>query len=162
MCCYSTLWNMSSRNCHAQELHEQTTTHARFRHWKLLFKNTHLMLCALCNSLTRRSATYRIIDCSQLPQQRRKTPQQDPFAHHQRSVTVSENVSWQVKIGLEQFDNYRSQVKINVKIVNKLTTATLKISGEFFAFQQDSAQTQTVRETISLILACNLAKCWLV
>jgi len=45
---------MSSRNRHVQELHEQTTTHARFRHWKLLFKNTHLMLWALCNSLTRR------------------------------------------------------------------------------------------------------------
>jgi len=30
----------------------------------------------------------------------RKTPQQNPFAHHQHSVTVSDDVSWQVKIGL--------------------------------------------------------------
>jgi len=45
---------MSSRNRHAQELHEQTTTHARFSDWKLLSKNTHLVMWAICNSLTRR------------------------------------------------------------------------------------------------------------
>jgi len=45
---------MTSRNRHAQELHEQTTTHARFSDWKLLSKNTHLMMWALCNSLTTR------------------------------------------------------------------------------------------------------------
>ena len=72
----------------------------------------------------------------QLPQQRRKTPQQNPFAHHQRSITVSDDVSWQVKIGLHQCDNYLSQVKISVK---QLTRAILKISGDFFIFQQDSA-----------------------
>jgi len=54
----------------------------------------------------------------QLPQQRRKTQQQNPFAHHQHPVTVSDDISWQVKIGLHQFDNYLSQVKINVKTVN--------------------------------------------
>jgi len=37
----------------------------------------------------------------------------------------------------------------------------LKISGEFFVFQQDSAQAHRVRETITF-LACNLAKWWLV
>jgi len=58
----------------------------------------------------------------QLLQQRRKTPQQNPFAHHERSVTVSDNFSWQVKIGLHQFDNYLSQVKINVKTVNNSHT----------------------------------------
>jgi len=103
-------------------LHEQTTTHARFSHWKLLSKNTRLMIWALCNSLTRGyliyPATHRIIDCTQLPQQRRETPPQNPFAHQQRSVTVSDDVSWQVKIGLCQFDNYLSQVKINVKTAN--------------------------------------------
>jgi len=45
---------MSSRNRHAQELHEQTTTHARFSDWKLLSKNTHVMMWAICNSLTKR------------------------------------------------------------------------------------------------------------
>jgi len=45
---------MPSRNRHAQELHEQTTTHARFSAWKLLSQNTHLMMWAICNSLTRR------------------------------------------------------------------------------------------------------------
>jgi len=90
-----------------------------------------------------------------MPQQRRKNPQQNPFAHHQRSVTVSYDASWQVIIGLHQSYNYLNQVKINVK---QLTTAILKISGEFFVFQQDSAQAHRVRETISF-LVCNLAKC---
>jgi len=90
--------------------------------------------------------------------QRRKTPsEQNPFAHHQRSVTVSGDVNWQVKIGLHQFDNYLSQVKISVK---QLISAILEISGEFFVFQQDSAQAHRVRETNSFV-ACNLAKCWL-
>jgi len=86
-----------------------------------------------------------------MPKQRRKTP----FAHHQRSVTVSDDVRMQVKIGLHQFDIYLSQAKINVK---RSTTAILKISGDFFISQQDSAQAHRVRETISC-LACNLAKC---
>ena len=55
----------------------------------------------------------------QLPQQRKKVLQQTPFAHHQRSVTVSDGVSWQVKIGLHQFDNCLSLVvKIDVTTVN--------------------------------------------
>ena len=58
----------------------------------------------------------------QLPQQRRKTPQQNPFAHHQHSVTVYDEVRMQVKIDLQQFDNYLSQVKINVKTVNNSHT----------------------------------------
>ena len=51
----------------------------------------------------------------QLTQQRRKTPQQNPLAHRQRSVTVSDDASWQVKIGLHQFNSYLSQVKVNAK-----------------------------------------------
>ena len=58
----------------------------------------------------------------QLPQQRRKTRQQNPFAHHQHLVTVSDDVSWQVKIGLHQFDNYLSQAKINIITVNNSRT----------------------------------------
>jgi len=54
----------------------------------------------------------------QLSQQRRKTSQQNPFAHYQRSVTVSDAVRMQVKIGLHQFDIYLSQVKISLKTVN--------------------------------------------
>jgi len=45
---------MSLGNRHAQELHEQTTTHARVSNWKLLSKKTHLMMWAICNSLMRR------------------------------------------------------------------------------------------------------------
>jgi len=41
----------------------------------------------------------------------------------------------EVKIGLHQFDIYLSQVKINEK---QSTTAILKISGDFFIFQQNS------------------------
>jgi len=51
-------------------------------------------------------------------QQRKKASLQDPSAHHQHSVTVSDGVSWQVKIGLHQFDNCLSQVKIDVTTVN--------------------------------------------
>jgi len=111
---------------------------------KIVVKSAHLMMWTLCKSLTRRTAeaTHRWTHCTQLPQQRRKTPHQNAFAHHQRSVTVSVDVSWQVKIGLRQFDNYLSQVKINVK---QLTTAILKISGEFFVFQQESPR-HTVRQ----------------
>jgi len=90
-----------------------------------------------------------------LLQQRRKTPQQNPFAHHQCAVIVSDDVSWQDKIDLLQFDNYLSQVKINVKTV---MSAILKISGKFFVFQQNIAQAHRVREAISF-LTCNLAKC---
>jgi len=52
-----------------------------------------------------------------------------------------------------------SQVKIDVTTVNNISIilAMLKISGEFFIFQQDSAQAHTARQTIS-ILACNFAK----
>jgi len=54
----------------------------------------------------------------QLPQQIKKTLLQNPFAHHQCSVKVSDDVSWQDRIGLHQFDNYLSQCKINVTTVN--------------------------------------------
>jgi len=83
-----------------------------------------------------------ITDCTRLAQQTKKTSQQNPFAHHHHSVKVSDDVSWQDKIGLHQFDNYLSQVKINI-----------------FIFQQDSAKTHRVCEAF---LACNLAKCLLI
>jgi len=59
-----------------------------------------------------------ITDCTRLAQQTKKTSQQNPFAHHHHSVKVSDDVSWQDKIGLHQFDNYLSQVKINITTVN--------------------------------------------
>jgi len=49
-----------------------------------------------------------------LQQQRKNTLQQNPFAHHQRLITVSDDVIWQVYIGLHQFDDCQTQVKINV------------------------------------------------
>jgi len=68
----------------------------------------------------------------QLLQQRRKTPQQNPFAHHQHSVTVSDDVGWKVKIGLHQFDNYLSQVKINVTAIIKISATTLQTPSYIF------------------------------
>jgi len=59
-----------------------------------------------------------ITDCMQLPQQTKKTSQQNPFTYHQHSVKVSDDVSVQDKIGLHQNDNYLSQVKINVTTLN--------------------------------------------
>jgi len=38
-------------------------------------------------------ATHIITDCAQLPQQTKKTSQQNLFAHHQRSVKVSDDVT---------------------------------------------------------------------
>jgi len=46
---------------------------------------------------------------------------QNPFAHHQHSVAVSDDVSLQVIIGLHHFD-YLRQVKINVKTLNNSHT----------------------------------------
>jgi len=87
-----------------------------------------------------------------LPQQRKKTPQQNPFAHHQHSFTVSDDVSWQVKISLHQFDNYLSQVKVNVQTVNNSHTQDIWRVLSLLA-----GQCHRVCETISF-LACNLAK----
>ena len=121
MRCYPTLWNMFSRNRHAQELHEQATTHARFSDWKLLSKNIHIMMWAVSNSLTRRY----------LPSNSQNnwlytavaTKKKDFTAKSFRtSVTVSDDVRMQVKIGLHEFDIYLSQVKINVKTVNNSHT----------------------------------------
>jgi len=53
---------MSSRNRHAQELHEQITTHARFSDWKLLSKNTHILMWAICNSLTSKIFTQQLTE----------------------------------------------------------------------------------------------------
>jgi len=36
---------------------------------------------------------------------KKKALQQNPFAHHQRSVIVFDGISWQVKIELHQFNN---------------------------------------------------------
>jgi len=74
--------------------------------------------------------------------------QQNPFAHHQRSVKDSDDVSWQDKIGLYRFDNYLSQVIINVTTVNNscfLPYSRYNKYGEFRIFQQDSAQTHYQR-----------------
>jgi len=58
-------------------------------------------------------ATQRRTHCTQLPQQRKQTLQQNHFAHHQHSVTVSDDVSWQVKIGVHKFDCLTSETSQN-------------------------------------------------
>jgi len=49
---------------------------------------------------------------------RKNALQQNPFAYHRLSVTVFDGFSWQVKIGLHQFDSCLRQVKIDVTTVN--------------------------------------------
>jgi len=96
---------------------------------------------------------------------KKSASQQNYFAHHQRSVRVSDGISWQVNIGLYQFDNCLSRVKIDVTAVTSIASITcyklFKISGEFFIFQQDSVQAHRSRKTTSFP-ACNFAKCWLI
>jgi len=65
-------------------------------------------------------ATHSTFDYTQLLQQRRKALLQNPFAH-QHSVTVSDSVKRQVKIGLHQFGNCLSQVKIDVTTVTAVS-----------------------------------------
>ena len=111
---------MSSRNRHAQELHEQTTTHARFSDWKLFSKNTPIMMWAICNSLTRRylpSNSQNNWLYAAAATKKKDFTAKSFRTYHQHSVTVSDDVRMQVKIGLHQFDTYLSQVKINVKTV---------------------------------------------
>jgi len=75
-------------------------------------KNTCVTMSALRNSLTRKylPSNPHIAAAT--------TKKKDFTAHHQRSVKVSDDISWQDKIGLHQFDNYLSQVKISVTTVN--------------------------------------------
>ena len=89
-----------------------------------------------------------------MPQQRTKTQQQNPFTHHQHSVTVSDDVSWQVKIGLRLFDSYLSQVKINVITANNSHTQDI---WRFFHLSAGQCPAHRVSETISF--RAFLAKC---
>jgi len=106
----------SLRNC-VNKLPRKTHTDSAVENCS---RKSYLTMWALCNLLTRRylPTTHIITDSTQLLQQTKKTLQQNPFAHHQCSVKVSDDVSWQDKTGLHQFDNYRSQVKINATTVN--------------------------------------------
>ena len=159
---YTTLWNLDDSVIYTV-LQENWITKlmavTRFSHWKLLWRNTHLMMPALCNSLTSRylpSNSQNNWLHAAAATKKKKTPQQKPFAHHQRWFTFSDVVSWQVKICLHQFDNYLSRVKVNVKTVNNSHTQDI-----WRVLSLSVGQCHRVRETISF-LACNLAKCWLV
>jgi len=153
---------MSWRNRHAQELHEQTTTHARFSHWRLLSKNTHLMMWAICNSLTRRySPSNSQNNWLYAAVATKKKTYSKVLLHIINIQSVSDDVSWQVKIGLHQCDNYLSKVKINVRTVNNSHTQDIWRFLRLSAGQCPGTVAHRVQETISF-LAWNLAKCWLV
>jgi len=148
---------MSSRNRHAIELHEQTTTHARFSHWKLLWRNTHLMMWALCNSLTRDiyPVTHRIhvlTVCSY--RNKEKTLHSKILSH----IINSQLQSLMLLVGKSKSvcTSYLSQVKVNVKTVKNSHTQDI-----WRVLSLSAGQCHRVRETISF-LACNLAKYWLV
>ena len=121
-----------------------------------------LQQCTACDSLTRRylpSNPHNNWLYAAAATKKKRTSQQNPFAHHQCSVKVSDNVSLQDKIGLHQFDDYLCQVKINV------TTTAISCHTQdiwrVFHLSAGSAQTHWAREAISF-LACNVAKCWLI
>jgi len=111
---------MCSTNRRAHELREQTATQnsklpCKINPLKNIVTNTWLMMWALFNSLKRRYLPSN-------PQNnwlyaaaatKKNASQQNHFARHQRSVTVSDDVSWQSKISLHEFDNCISQVKID-------------------------------------------------
>jgi len=120
-------------------------------------------MSAFCNSLRRRHLPSNPHNnwLYAAAATNKKTSQQNPFAHHQRSVKVSDDVSWQDKIGLHQFDNLR-QVKL---MWQQLTTAVNSChTQDIWRVLHLSAGTVSrhwAREAISF-LTCNLAKCWLV
>jgi len=136
--------------------------HPRISRWKLYSKKS-LTMWALWNSLTRRYLSSKSHNnwLYAAAITNKKTSQQNPFAHHQLSVKLSDDVSWQDKIGLHQFDNYLSQVKINVRTVN--SSCFLRYS-RYLASSSSFSRTVPRHwepEAISF-LACNLAKCWLI
>jgi len=72
--------------------------------------------------------------------------------------SVAVGASWQVKIGLHEFDNCLSRVKSHRNISRQqLFLVILKMCGEFI-FQQHNAQAHRACEIIRF-LACNFAKC---
>jgi len=92
---------MSSRNSHLKNCVNKLQCKAHTAIEDLAAENCSrkncLTMSALRNSLARRyPATYIITDCTQLLQQTKKTLQ-NPFAHHQCSVKVSDDVIWQDK-----------------------------------------------------------------
>jgi len=82
-------------------------------------KKTRPTMWALRNSLTIRFFPSNPQN-NWLPQQTKTLRSKVRFPRHERSVTVSDDVSWLYKIGisLHQCDNYISQVKINATTVN--------------------------------------------
>ena len=85
---------MSSRNRHSQKLREQAVTQdtlpSKIQPLKIVVEK----FVSRCEHYVIRCrediypATHIITDCMQLPQQTKKTSQQNPVAHHQRSVSV--------------------------------------------------------------------------
>jgi len=102
---------MSSRNRHSQELCEQTATqdsncHPRFSHCE------HYVIRWREDIYP---ATHIITDCTQLLQQtKKKTSQQNPVAHHQRSVTLWWcQLARHVFYGIQCIYNFRGTVARN-------------------------------------------------
>jgi len=113
-------------------------------------KNTCIVMWVLFNSLKRRYLPINPQNnwlCAAIAT-KKNTSQQNPFAHHQRSVTVSDDVSWQVKIGLHQFDNCLSQVKTDVTTAVSCHT---QISGKSLSFSRSVPRcTEHVRQSAFL------------
>jgi len=133
---------MSSRNRHSQELRElavtQDTLPSKIQTLKIVVKKC-LTMWALCNSLTRRYLpsnshnNWLYAADATNKRLRNKIP-----SHIINVQSVSDDVSWQDKIGLHQFDNYLSQVQINIATVNNscfLRCARYLASSSSFSWQ---------------------------
>ena len=134
--------------------------HARHIQWNVVEKI--LVQCCTHYSIHRQEdicwATHRITDCTQLPQQRKKLCSK--ILLHIINVQLQSSM---VLVGKSKL-NYTSLIILSKLSQNRcnnsqqqLFLATLKISGEFFIFQQDSSQ-----EHGENFLDCNFAKCWLI
>jgi len=117
--------------------------------------------CSRTNTRLMMLATHRITDCTQLPQQTKKTSQQNRFVLYQRSVTICDDVSWQVKIGLHQFDSNLSQVKSKVTTVyNSCFLPDSRSLASSSSFSRTvPRRTERLRQSTFLSVPGNLAKC---
>jgi len=149
---------MSSRNRHAHRT-AWTNYHAcKIQPLKIVVKNTNLMMWALRNSLTRRYLPSNSQNNSlyAAAATKKKDSTAKPFRASLTFNRISDDVSWQVKIGLHQSD-YLSQVKIKVKTVNNSHTQDI-----WRVLRLSAGQCRhRLRETISFLVS-NLSKCWLV
>jgi len=88
---------------------------------------------------------------------RKNASQQNPFAYHRLLVTVFDGVSWQVRIGLHQFDSCLSQVKIDVTTINNscffaISVYTRSQASSLYFTRTVPRHTDNVRQSAFLLV----------